>query len=117
MEFEIGFKDLRVYAYHGVEEFEREAGNEFSVTLSVKVPFHSNMEKDELEYTVSYEELYRIVAQEIRMPRKLLEKVALRIVHRIKEDFPTVLSGSITIEKMHPPVAGMMARAFVTLNF
>ena len=43
MDFEISLNDLRFYAYHGVEEFEREFGNKFNVSLSVKIPYDSRI--------------------------------------------------------------------------
>ena len=117
MEFEIGINDATFYAYHGVEVFEREVGTEFKVSLSVKVPYIAEMEGDDLSFTVSYADLYQIVDEEMQKPRKLLETVALSIIRRIREKFSDVRSGFVTIEKVRPPIAGMLGRAFVTLNF
>ena len=114
---DIKLKNLRFYAYHGVQVGERLLGNEFHVNLVVTIPFNQKMEEDELENTVSYEDLFTIVKEEMATPRKLLEKVAIRIVMRIRKEFPQILKGSLEIEKVHAPIRDMLGSASVTMNF
>ncbi len=109
--------EARFHAFHGVLEQERKVGNEFSVSLSVEVPDTVGMKEDCLEGTVSYADLYEIIADEMKKPRKLLEAVAVAIVNRIISEFKTVSSGSVTITKIHPPITGMSGQAGVTYNF
>lgn len=116
MEFEIGFNSI-VYGFHGVEDFEKENGNQFKVALSVKIPLTPEIEKDDIKDTVSYVDLHDIVITEMQKPRNLLEKVAFDIVNKIKGRFPQILSGKLTIEKVQPPIPGILGNAFVTLNF
>lgn len=117
MEFEICLNDLRFFAYHGVEEFEREYGNKFNVSLSILIPYEDKIQEDDLSNTVSYAELYSVVEKEMLIPRNLLETVAANIVKTIKEKFPIVRRGKIRIEKMRPPIPGMLGSASVSLNF
>lgn len=117
MNFEIGVSNVLFYAYHGVDEFEHEIGNEFKITLTVRLPYNENLEKDDLNHTVSYADLYQIILEEIQIPGKLLEKLALRIVKKLRLHFPQVVSGTLKIEKVHPPIPGMLGSAFVVLNF
>lgn len=117
MEFEISLKDIKFYAYHGVFDEERMIGNEFNVNLSVFIPYNPDMKSDELEYTLSYADLYHVVREEMHLPRKLLEKLILKISERLKKEFPQIIRGRISIEKVHPPVRGMLGSAVVSLNF
>ena len=117
MEFEICLKDLRFYAYHGVFEEERKTGNEFKINLSVFISYNEKIDSDDLASTVSYADLYEIINEEMQIPRSLLENLALRIVKRVTKDFPMVKRGRIEIEKVHPPIPGMLGSAFVALNF
>ena len=117
MEFEIGLQDIKFYAFLGVEEFERVIGNEFVVSLFVKKSFHKVMEKDDISNSISYVDLYEIVNEEIKKPRKLLETVAVDISYRIKEKFGQEVTGKIKIEKVHPPIPGMLGKAYVCLSF
>lgn len=117
MEFEISLNNVRFYAYHGVLEAEKELGNEFEVSLSVKVPYSENIETDDIKHAVSYADLYKVVEEEMQIPRRLLEKVASRIAHRIKEEFPKASCGKVAITKVRPPVQNMLGTASVTLIF
>lgn len=110
-------KDARFHAFHGVMEQERKVGNEFSVSLSVDVPYSVGMEEDILEGTVSYADLYGIIADEMKTPRNLLEAVAISIGNRVINRFEAVSSGSVTIVKMQPPISGMSGEAGVTHYF
>ena len=117
MEFEICLNDLVFYSYHGVFEEERKNGNEFHVWLKVTLPYKDGIESDDLNATVSYADLYKIVAWEMQQPRNLLERVASGIVKRIRERYPKITGGSVKIEKRRPPIPGMIGTASVSLKF
>lgn len=117
MELEISLNDLRFYSYHGVYEEEKRIGNEFRVSLSVFIPFNNEMEKDLLSSTLSYASLFEIIKEEMDKSCNLMEKVALNIVKKIKSKFSEVKSGRIRIEKVHPPIPGILGSASITLNF
>ena len=117
MEFEISLNDLVFHAFHGVYEEERKLGNEFRVTLSVRILCIPDHKLDDLNNTISYAELYEIVEKEMKTPRNLIETLALDIATNIKERYPAVLSGNITITKVHPPIEGMTGSASVSLYF
>lgn len=117
MEFEISLKNVRFYAFHGVLDEERETGNEFVVNFSVLIPFSDQIGEDNIADTVSYAELYEIIAQEMAEPRNLLETVAFSIVKKVKSRFPEILRGHISIEKSRPPIPSMLGQAVVTLHF
>lgn len=114
---EIKLNNLRFYAFHGVLDFERRAGNEFVVNLSVNVKYDRRVEDDNLEGSVSYVDLYEIINEEMHIPRNLLEKVATRIGTRIIEKFPVIVSGWVSIEKTHPPIESMIGSASVVYHF
>lgn len=117
MDFEISLNQLRFFALHGVLPEEQKLGNEFIVDLTVRIPARSSILEDNLDSTVSYEDLFFIVEEEMALPRKLLERLAMEIAEKIKRKFPQVISGLIKIEKLRPPIAGMIGSASVSLNF
>ena len=116
-EFEISLADLHFHAHHGVFSQENKVGNDFSVTLTVRIPFSENVMDDDLSATISYAELYGIVEEELNHPRKLLEAVAASIQNRITGKWSEVLGGSITICKSTPPIPKITGTAKVTLFF
>ena len=117
MEFKISLSNLIFYAFHGVYEEERKIGNEFRISLSVFLPYNEEIEEDQLYDTVSYADLYEIVRQEMESPKNLLETVASKIVTRIRSEYPKIKRGEVTIEKVRPPIPGMLGSASVTLYF
>jgi len=112
----VGLEGLELHAFHGVYPHERESGNWFEIDLSVETDFEQAAEDDELEETVNYETLFRIVKQEMEVPSKLLETVAKKIVDAVLATFPEVKSVDFKISKINPPIGGKCRKAFVTLS-
>lgn len=117
MEYEIALRDLRFHARHGVWKQETAVGNEFAVTLSVRIPYSDAIAADRLEATISYADIFVIVKEEMQKPRKLLEAVAASIRERILNRWPEILSGVISISKSTPPIASIVGTAEVKLFF
>lgn len=89
---EIALSDLHFHARHGVFKQENIVGNEFIVALNVRIPFTDGIDDDDLDATISYADLYDIIADEMKRPRKLLETVANDICLRICGKWPQILS-------------------------
>ncbi len=113
----VSIEDVIFHAFHGVFPQEAIVGNEFSLSLSVKIRITEGMKLDMLEGTVSYADLYDICLGEMSKPSKLIEHLAIRIVHKIKLEFPEVVEGEIRITKLHPPIAGFDGKASVCMRF
>lgn len=94
---------MRFHAFHGVMEQERRVGNDFEVTVEIFYSFERALYSDSLQDTVDYSLLYAIVEREMRIPSKLLEHVAGRIITAIKKEISATIVGEISISKLHPP--------------
>ena len=116
-EFEISLADLRFHAYHGVMPQETKVGNEFCVSVAVRIPYSADILDDNLEATISYADIYEIVAAEMKAPKKLLETVSACICHAILSRWKNVTGGEITISKSTPPISGITGSAKVRLFF
>lgn len=99
----IFLRQVRFHAYHGVLEQERRVGNDYVINVVAECDFTHAMLTDELEDTVSYAEIYRVVKEEMAIPSKLLEHVAGRIGERLFNKFPSLQSLDISIMKVNPP--------------
>lgn len=113
----ISIDRLRIHAYHGVDEQERIIGNDFEVSLHVLCPMKTAMISDELNGTVNYGELVAVIEAEMAQPSRLLENVAYRICHAIKEQFRTVISGTVTVTKVTPPLRCEVSGISVTYSW
>lgn len=99
----IFLRQVRFHAYHGVLEQERRVGNDYAINVVAECDFAHAMQTDELEDTVSYADIYRVVKEEMAIPSKLLEHVAGRIGERLFNEFPSLQSLDISIMKVNPP--------------
>lgn len=95
---------IRFFSYHGVDEQETLVGNEFIVSLRLKVDIGRAMQTDDVRDTVSYADVYEAVKAEMTVPSRLLEHVAGRIVNRLFRDFPAIKNIELKIEKRNPPM-------------
>lgn len=117
MEYEVALTNLRFHAGHGVWEQENRIGNEFIVEVRIRIPYSDDFLSDNLDLTISYADLYKIVAEEMSRPRKLLETVAAHIHSKIAGRWNNIISGSIKICKSTPPIAHISGSAEVSLFF
>ena len=96
---QIILKGMRFYGYHGVNPEERSKGQKFVVDLTVECSLIKPSESDEVEDTVNYSELFRIVKAIMEgKPHNLLESLAKNISDRILLDYD-IYSVSVTIKK------------------
>ena len=108
--------DLEFFAYHGVYEQERTAGNNFRVSLLVEGDFYQAVNTDVLDGTINYEVLFDIITREMHIPSNLLEHVAGRIRKGVLETFPETQKIIVSIEKLNPPIKGKCKATRVTLT-
>lgn len=115
--FEITLADLKFHAFHGVLPQETKVGNEFTVSVSVRIPYSTDILNDNLHSTVSYADIYEIIDEEMKSSKKLLETVAALIHKKINSRWNNIIGGEITICKSTPPINRMTGNAKVRLIF
>lgn len=113
-EFEVRLTDLRFHAFHGVDPQEKKVGGEYIVDLIFTVPFNNTDFGDNLSLTVSYADVYELVATEMKKKSDLIEHAAWRIGNSLAANFPAISSAEVTIRKVTPPVTGITGSASVT---
>lgn len=112
----IRLEDVKMFARHGVFDFERREGNNFIVNLEVRydAPPASVMRLDNLDNTVCYASLFEIVKKEMENPRSLLETIAFSIVENIRCSFPEIFYIECRITKLNPPIPDFCGQACVS---
>lgn len=113
---EIFLEEMIFYAYHGVYPQECKVGNSFALTLSLTLPIPQAVITDALEDTLSYAEVYDLVAKEMAQPSQLLEHVAWRISRCLFETFPQIQSIKLSLSKLAPPITAQLKQAGVLLS-
>ena len=110
---EIKLVGMSFYAHHGYYIHEQKRGNNYTVDVSVELNIDNAALDDDLHQTVNYEIIYRICNDIMELPCKLIETVAHRIAHEIKNEFPQLENIRVVIHKMKPELGGPVQSAQV----
>lgn len=111
----IKLEGLEFFAYHGFYKTEREVGRKFGVDVEVTVDFSKAAKDDSLHDTINYENVYRIVKEEMAVPVKLLEYLADKICTKMLMSFHNIEDVHISIRKFNPPIGGICKSATVEM--
>jgi len=112
----IELKLMKFYAYHGVSWQETKVGNYFTVDVSYSFPMDKACLSDDINDTISYTDVYKVVKNEMERPSKLLEHLTERISKTLKADFPQLTYLKIKLSKLNPPLEGEMHSASVVIE-
>ncbi len=111
----IRLKNIKIYAFHGCMMEEGQIGSDYLVNLKVRADLNKAQKSDELQDTVDYVLLNKIVKDEMAIRSKLLEHVGKRIVDRIFTSISMVSTVNITVAKVNPPIGGDVSEVSVTI--
>ena len=112
----ISLEGMLFFSHHGYYDEEQKVGNKYEVDINVKVDLSRPASNDKLQDTVNYEILYQIVNEEMKVPSRLLEHIAQRIIDRTFQSFSVVEEVNVKVSKFNPPVKGVCTRARVELT-
>ena len=107
--------NLRIFAHHGVGEQETTVGNEFTISLRLKVDFRQAMQTDDVSETVSYADVYEAGMAEMAVPSRLLEHVGGRIINRLFHDFSRIEEIELKLMKRNPPMGADIKAAGIEI--
>jgi len=105
------------FAHHGFYPEEQKLGNCFIVDIEVGFTPTGDVNKDELNNTVNYEQLYNIACEEMKQTKKLIETVAQAIIDEIKKQYAFVETIQVSIKKLNPLVGAKTKYSSVTINY
>jgi dihydroneopterin aldolase len=100
----IGLEGMEFYAYHGVYEEERKIGGKYIVDVLVYTNAKDAELHDDLNGTVNYEQIYKVVEQNMQQPVKLIERLARKIMDDIRLFVVKEDTIRIKIRKLNPPL-------------
>ncbi|SHF84610.1 dihydroneopterin aldolase [Flavobacterium fluvii] len=102
----IKLKNIRTYSYHGCLIEEGKIGSDYSVDLEIKADLEESALTDDLQDTIDYVHLNRIVVEEMAIRSNLLEHVAQRIIKRIFNEIEAISRIKLGVSKLNPPIGG-----------
>lgn len=113
----VKLNEVSVYAHHGCFDIEQKVGQWYKVNVTVEVDFSKAQLSDNLEDAIDYCVINDIVHAEMAISSRLIEHVAARIKNKIKIAYPQLISGSVAVRKLQPPVKGKVDSVEVVTLF
>jgi len=107
---------MQFFAHHGCFEEEQIIGNKFVVNFWAETDMTIPAKTDNIEDALNYQEVYNIIAEQMKIKSHLLENVARRILDAVKEKFPYIENAQVQIDKLNPPLGGQVNASRVIMN-
>lgn len=103
----ITIKNLKLFAYHGVNPEEKENGQEFYIDVDYYVVgLAKACRTDNIDDTVSYAKVVKTIRRAFTGAKyDLIEKAAQTVADAIFEDFDEIFRVDITLKKPQAPVS------------
>lgn len=101
----ITIKNLKLFAYHGVNPEEKENGQNFYIDLDYYLNMQRACENDNLDDTVSYAKVVKAVNRAFTAQSfDLIEKAAQTVADAVLDEFEAITRVDITLKKPEAPV-------------
>ena len=101
----ITIKNLKIFAYHGVNPEEKENGQNFFIDLDYYLDMKKACESDDLNNTVSYAKVVKTVTRVFTAQSyDLIEKAAQTVADAVLSEFEPISRVDITLKKPEAPV-------------
>lgn len=102
---EIIIKNLKIFAYHGVHDEEKQNGQNFIIDAEIITEKTAGYDTDEIADTISYSDIIRNIKKSLtEKSYNLLEKAAEITAKNIFDNFEKVKSIELTIKKPEAPI-------------
>ena len=111
----LSLEGMSFHAFHGCYQQERREGNDYLVDVHLCCDVRAAAAGDRLEDTVDVQEVYRIVARQMELPRNLIETVASDILEEVCT-LKGVRRAQVRLSKCRPPLEGPCRTSSVTLS-
>ena len=113
---EICIIGAQFFAYHGFYEYEQLVGNEFEVDVVIHVNGIQDNHGEDLENTVDYEKVYRILENQMEHTAALMETVIYRFMNDVKKAFPQISHIKMSMKKNNPIPGAQLNHTQITIN-
>lgn len=106
MKHTIEVNGIKIYAFHGCLPEEGKIGGHYLVDVMLNTDFSLATATDDLQKTIDYVVVNKIVREEMAIRSKLIEHVGQRIINRLKSQLTTIDRVKLKVTKICPPING-----------
>ena len=101
----IVIRELKLFAYHGVNESEKVYGQNFVFDIDCFLDISKPCKSDNVEDTVSYAKIIKTVRRVFTAEKyDLLERASEVVATAILEEYPAVLEVKVLLKKPEAPI-------------
>ncbi len=98
-------RNLKIFAYHGVNPEEKENGQNFFIDIDAFADVNKACENDDLNCTVNYAKIIKTVRRVFTENKyDLIEKAAQTVVDAIFDEYPKIQKIRILLKKPEAPI-------------
>jgi dihydroneopterin aldolase len=97
---------MRMWAHHGCMDEEAIIGQEYRIDVTIWATLGPSAASDDLNETVDYVDVHRIVKREMDVRSKLVEQVCDRIVKGLRAELSLAERVEVKVTKFQPPIGG-----------
>lgn len=113
----IRIEGIEFHGFHGVPAEERVLGHRYTTDVELELDLRAAGLSDDFHLTVDYAHAARLVLEVGTGPSvQLVETLAERMAARLLEAFPSVGAVSLSVAKIHPPVALPIGRCVIVIR-
>jgi dihydroneopterin aldolase len=116
MTHKVQVNGIKLYAFHGCLPQEGKIGGSYIVDVEVGTDFTPSFVSDDLNDTVDYVFINKVVKEEMAIRSKLIEHVGYRIVQRIKTELSGIQKVKVCVTKLSPPINGDVENVSITIK-
>ena len=101
-------KNMKIFAYHGVNNYEKKFGAEFQIDLELTYNNNKSFISDKLKDVINYEEVYVDVEYCVKENKyNLIEALAEKILNVIMLKYTVVETSIVRVRKPFAPIKGI----------
>jgi len=110
-------EELEVYAYHGVKQEEKKLGQMFIVSLQISADLESAAQSGNLEETINYSKVCKIVNDILQSESfDLIETAALKVIEGVFHKYNQAQLIKVILKKPWAPMGQHLKYAAVELE-
>lgn len=101
----LSIKGMHFHAFHGVDDYEKEHGNDFEVDVTLLTDLTAAAKSDRISDAPNYAKIHQLTSEVMAGESvNLIEHLAFLIGSKIEKEFEDVTEFEVKVRKLNPPV-------------